>query len=212
MNLQSILRAVTKDQTLNNIAQSTGQSPDTVQEIIKTGLPLIVGQMAQNTSTKSGEQSLNKALDQHSDSSVLDTLGGLFGSSDSNNDGLSILGHIFGNNNEKAASNISRKTGVDAATVMNVLSFIAPLVMAYMAQKKTSGGIKDTVQGAKDDNGNPLIDIVGSVLDGSSGKNSGGILGTILGGLFGGNSSKKGTGSTNGGLLESILGSLFKKK
>lgn len=67
---------------------------------------------------------------------------------------------------------------------MKVLSFIAPLVLAYLAQKRaTSGGIKDAVKNTTDDNGNLLTDIVGSVL-GNSSKN-GGLLSSIFGALFG---------------------------
>lgn len=185
MDLKSILASVATPETVQNIADNTGESPSTVKQIVKSGLPLVLGQLGQNTTTESGASSLNSALDQHQ-GGVLEALGGLFGDSKgANNDGLSILGNIFGNSSDDAASHVTKKTGVDTATVMKVLSFIAPLVLAYLAQKRTNGGIKDTVQSTKDDNGDPLIDIVGSILGGGDKSNNGGIIGSILGGLLG---------------------------
>ena len=181
MDLKSVLASVAKPETVKNIADKTGQSTDTVQQIIENGLPLVLGQVSQNASTKKGAKSLNNALDQHSDGSILDTLGGLFGGGSSNSDGLSILGNIFGNSNSAASSHVAKKTGVDAGTVMQVLSFIAPLVLAYMAQHRANGG---DVTKSTDNSGNSLIDIVTSVFGNSGGKN-GGILSSILGSLFG---------------------------
>ena len=180
MDLKSVLASVAKPETVLKISNATGQSTDTVQQIIESGLPLVLGQTSKNASSKKGANSLNKALDQHSDGSILDTLSGLFGGSGANNDGLSILGHIFGSSNDTAASNVAKKTGVDAATVMQVLSYIAPLVLAYLAQQRAKGG---DVTKSTDNSGNPLIDIIGSVLGGNN--KSGGILGSILGALFG---------------------------
>lgn len=183
MDLKSVLKNVAKPESIENISKATGQSNDSVKNIIEAGLPLILGKVEQNVGTKKGELSLNNALEQHSDGSILDTLAGIFGGNNQNSDGISILGHIFGKSNNKAADNVAKKTGVDAATVMQVLSFIAPLVMAYMAQKRTNGGIKDTVKDTKDADGNPLIDLVGSVLGGGN-KNSGGLLDSLLGSIF----------------------------
>lgn len=181
MDLQSVLSSVAKPETLKNVASATGQSPEKVQEIIEASLPLVLGQVSKNASTKKGSDSLNKALDQHSDGSILDTLSGLFGGDSTNSDGMSILGHIFGSSNDKASNHVAQKTGVDANTVMQVLSYIAPLVLAYLAQHRASGG---DVTKSTDNSGNPLADIVTSVLGGSNNK-SGGIVGTILGALFG---------------------------
>lgn len=184
MDLKSVLNSVAKPETIDSISKATGQDNESVKSIIEAGLPLILGKVEQNVSTKKGEVSLNSALDQHSDGSILDTLSGIFGGSNKNSDGINILGHIFGKSNDKAASSVAKKTGVDTATVIQVLSFIAPLVMAYMAQKRTSGGIKDTVKDTKDADGNPLIDLVGSVLGGGN-KKSGGLLDGIIGSIFG---------------------------
>ena len=182
MNLKSILASVATPETLQKIADSTGQSPETVQQIVKNGLPLIVGQLDHNTTTSSGNSALNSALDQHS-GGLLETLSGLFGGS-SNNDGLSILGHIFGNSSDTAANHVAQKTGIDANTVMQVLSFIAPLVLAYMASHRSSGGKTTDTQTTTDSSGNSLINIVGSILGGGD-KSSGGGIGSILGSLLG---------------------------
>lgn len=184
MDLQSILSAVTKKDTVDNISNATGQSPDVVVQIIENGLPLLLGQVGKNTTTAEGATSLDKALDQHSDGSILDTLSGLFGGGDSNNDGLNILGKIFGDSKETAATHVAEKTGTSPINVAQVLSFVAPLVLAYLAQKRASGSdVAKETQSTTDSSGNPLTDIVGSILGGNN--SSGNVLGSVLGGLFG---------------------------
>ena len=187
MDLQSILSVLTKQGTVDNISKATGESPNAVQQIIENGLPLILGQIGKNTTTTDGASSLNSALDQHSDDSILDTLSGIFGDNDGdgNADGLKILGKVFGGSSETAATHVAEKTGTSSVNVTKILSFVAPLVLAYLAKQRSSGtDVAKSTQETTDSDGNPLIDLVGSVLGGSS-SSSGGVLGNILGGLFG---------------------------
>lgn len=131
MDLQSIPGAIAKKDTVNTISGATNESPDTVQQIIEQGLPLLLGQMGKNTTTAEGADSLNKALDQHTDSSVLDSLSGLLSDSDGdgNPDGLKILGKVFGDTGEAATAHVAEKPSASNTSVTKILSYAAPLVL-----------------------------------------------------------------------------------
>lgn len=59
-----------------------------------------------------------------------------------------------------------------------------PLVLAYLAKQRASGtDVAKSTQETTDNDGNPLIDLVGSVLGGSGG--SAGAIGSILGSVLG---------------------------
>ncbi len=63
-----------------------------------------------------------------------------------------------------------QKTGIDSQKIMQVLAFLAPLVMAYLAKKKASdsldkGGLSDILTKQTSSDGTSLIDIVGNVIN-----------------------------------------------
>lgn len=187
MDMTSILNTVLKGGATDGISKATGTDSSTVEKVIQAGLPVIIGQMAKNASTPEGASKLDTAVAKdHGSGALLDSLGSLFGGGDSNADGDKILGHVLDSEQETANQKIANKTGVDAATVAKILSFLAPLVMAYLAKKKSSdnldaGGVSDVLNQQKTSSGNPLSDIATAMLD----KNGdGSILDDIVGGFF----------------------------
>lgn len=114
MDLKSVLKSVAKPETVSNISQETGESEDTVQQIIKMGLPMILGKVGQNVSTNKGEASLNNALDQHSDTSILDTLGGLFGESGSTTTALQFSGRFLVNQTTRRQTMLRKRLALTA--------------------------------------------------------------------------------------------------
>ncbi len=187
MDLTSLITGAITGGAADKIGKATGADQDTVQTVIQAGLPVILGQLANNTSTPEGTQQLDTAVSKdHSGGTLLDSLGSLFGGGDSNPDGNKILGHVFGDNQSAATSTIAKTTGVDSATVVKILSFLAPLVMAYLGKQKSTdnldaGGLSTVLQQQKSPSGGALSQIATAVLD----KNSdGNIVDDILGGFF----------------------------
>lgn len=178
---------------LNQLAQQLGVSPDKAQSIMKMALPLILGQLGQNVQTDDGARSLSQALDNHANrqyNSPQDV---------DENDGMGILGHIFGNNGtDRVAGEIGKEAGVDKGMSMKLLTLLAPLALAYLANKKKTGqlddrGVKDLTRGYSDElnqkSGGSLYDILKNLPNQeppqTSQPNTGGLLGGLLGGLFG---------------------------
>jgi hypothetical protein len=181
-SLQDLLGQEQGNAAVDQIGQTAGLDPSTTSSVIQTALPAILGGLANNAATPDGAESLNKALEQHHDGSLLDNLGGLgsmiFGGETQappppQADAGGILGHIFGNSQGQVAQQVSNQTGVSTGQVAQVLMMLAPIVMSYLGRQKQQQGV-----------------------------DAGG-LGGLIGGLLGGQSSAAAGGI--GGLASSVL-------
>ena len=181
-SLEDLLGQEQGSAAVGQISQTAGLDPSTTASVIQTALPAILGGLANNAATPDGAESLNNALDQHHDGSLLDNLGGLssmiFGGDTQaapppQADAGGILGHIFGNSQGQVAQQVSNQTGVSTGQVAQVLMMLAPIVMSYLGRQKQQQGV-----------------------------DAGG-LGGLIGGLLGGQSSAAAGGI--GGLASSML-------
>jgi hypothetical protein len=181
-SLQDLLGPQQGNAALDQISQTAGLDPTTTSSVIQTALPAILGGLANNAATPDGAESLNNALEQHHDGSLLDNLGGLssmiFGGDTTapptpQADAGGILGHVFGSSQGQVAQQVSNQTGVSTGQVAQVLMMLAPIVMSYLGRQKQEQGV-----------------------------DAGG-LGGLLGGLLGGQSSAAAGGI--GGLAGSML-------
>jgi hypothetical protein len=171
MDLQSVLQNVISGQVVEKISKKTGLDDGQVEQVISAGLPILVGALAKNTTDRSGADALDAAITKdHTSDALMESLGSLFSGGDSNGDGEKILGHVFGGNTDTVASKVAKKSGVDTARIVKVLSFVAPLVLAQLGKQKTSDnlnadGIGDLLQRQTDTNGNLLMDLATKALD-----------------------------------------------
>ena len=189
---------------VNNASSQLGQDKAKTASALSTALPLILGAMKNNASTPQGAEGLLGALSGKHDGSLLDNLGGMLGNSDVLSDGAGILGHVFGGKQQNVANAVSKKSGLDMGSAMNLLQMAAPFVMAYLGKEKRSqnvsdsNGIGDLLGGLlgggaqqeqslitkildADGDGSVIDDLIGMA---AGGKKKGG-LGGLLGGLFG---------------------------
>ncbi len=196
---------------INGASQQLGQGKQQTQSALSTALPLILGAMKNNASTSDGAAGLLKALgnDRHS-GGILDNLGSILGGGgidqDVLDDGAGILGHVFGGKEQNVAQAVSKSSGIDLGSAMNILKIAGPLVMGYLGKQKrekqvsSQGDLGNLLGGMlggggqqeqslvnrlldADGDGSIIDDVAGMLLSGGGKKKSG--LGGLLGGLFG---------------------------
>lgn len=131
---------------------------------LSAAIPLILGAMKNNASTTSGADGLLGALgNAKHNGGMLDNLGSILGGSniddDVMKDGGNILGNVFGGQEKNAASAISKSSGIDLNSAMNMMKVAAPFVMSYLGKKTTSNGISDQ---------NGITDLLGNLLGSDS--------------------------------------------
>jgi hypothetical protein len=189
-SLQDLLGQQHGNEALQEISGQVGAEPSLVNTAIQAALPAILGGLANNASTPQGAESLDNALSNDHDGSILGDLGGLgsliFDQSTPTPrqaDAGGILGHILGTNQQnEVAQEASQKSGLPLGQVAQILMMLAPIVMGYIGQQKQQqnvgsdglGGLLGGILGgalgggqaaAAPSSGNPMTDIASSMLD-----------------------------------------------
>ncbi len=187
-SLQDLLGQEQGTQAVDQITQNVGAEPSMVNSAIQAALPMILGGLASNAATPQGAESLNTALEQDHDGSLLGNLGGLggliFGGQQAappprQADAGGILGNIFGNSQGQVAQEVSNKSGLSISQVAPILMMLAPIVMSYLGQQKQQQGVGadglggllggllggGASQAAPQSSGNPMLDMASNALD-----------------------------------------------
>lgn len=194
-------------QLINGASRETKQPEDKTAQVVQMALPLLMGAMKRNAADPRGAEGLMGALNSKHDGSILDNLGGFFEggvAEDQKIDGLGILGHVLGGSQDNVVGALSKKSGMDSNSVMQILQVAAPIILGYLGKQKrqqqvsTPSGIEGLLGGMMgggrrqqkkqqslieslldgDNDGSVVDDIAGMVL---GRKKKGGLLGSLFG-------------------------------
>jgi hypothetical protein len=194
---------------IQGASKQFGLGESSTQKAMSAAMPLILGAMKNNASTPDGASGLLGALmgGKH-DGGIMDQLGDILGGDSVNEDvlqdGEGILGHVFGGKQEHVAAAVSKSSGIDLGSAMNILKIAGPFLMGAIGKQARTqnvsdqNGIGDLLGGLlgeghqeqqslvnrlldADGDGSIIDDVAGMLLSG--GKKGG--LGSLLGGLFG---------------------------
>ena len=174
-SLEDLLGQQQGAQTANQISQMLGANPTVTQNAIQMALPMILSGLAKNAAQPEGAESLANTLQEKHDGGILSNLSGYLNNSGAtqNDDGIGILGHIFGQNQGAAAQQVSKNTGLDVGQVAQLLITLAPIVMGYLGRQKQQqnldagglSGLLNEQQQQMQSSGNPLMDMVSNFMD-----------------------------------------------
>jgi len=188
---------------LQQISQQLGTDTAQTQDAVSAALPMLLGTLGQNASQPQGAEALFGALQRDHAAGGAD-LGGLLGSllgggAESNAaqaDGASILGNIFGGNQQRAEENLGQATGIGGSNASNLLQILAPIVMAFLAKRMQGNNLDAGGLGAE----------LGQERDiaRQQGGTGGGLLGSLL--------DQDGDGQVGLNDLLQMGGSLFGKR
>ena len=210
--IMNLLSSDQGKQLVSGVSSQMGMKPQEASSALGAALPLILGAMKNNASSEAGTQSLLGALgnSRHSSGSLLENMSSILGGdsidSDTIADGAKILGHVFGGQENNAAGAVSKASGLNMDSAMNLLKIAAPFIMGYLGQRTSQAGIQDQ---------SGIDDLLGSLL-GSQGADMQSMASLIQG--FDNNDSSvediasalsKGLGGSKGG-LGGLLGGLLK--
>ncbi len=216
MNLIDLLTGNTGNQVAQQAENKFGISKNQIIALLAVATPLIISYLRNKSQDAKEAEALNNALDKDHDGSILDDTAQLEARQ---NEGGSILSHIFGNQKSTVENQLSQNTGISIDKIGPVLAMLAPVIMGYIGKEKQqnnvgAGGLGDLLGGilggaqnqAQQQDSNPLNDILGSVLGGGQSQSSGNPLNDILGSVLGGGQQQK----QQGGGIGDLLGGLFK--
>lgn len=166
-----------------------GISKNQIIALLIAATPLVISYLRKKTKDKNEAEALNNALDKDHDGSILNNISSV---EEKEQEGNSILGHIFGNDKPKVENELSEKTGISLGKIGPILAMAAPIIMGFIGKEKRekntdSNGLGDllgNIMGG--DSNNSITDIIGSVLGGDKNDKGNSGIGNILGNLFGG--------------------------
>lgn len=128
MDLSNMLMQQLKGKALEQIASQVWGDSAMTKTIAAKALPMILGQLSKNTETPEGAESLNNALNGHLGESKVDV-----------NDGMKILGHMFGNK-DTAVWEVAKTSGATAAQTEWVMWALSSVVMESLWDQKKAAG------------------------------------------------------------------------
>jgi len=216
MSLIDLLTGNTGNQVAEKAETKFGISKNQIIALLAVATPLVISYLRNKSQDNKEAEALNSALEKDHDGSILDDTSQLEARQ---NEGGSILSHIFGNEKSTVENQLSQNTGISIDKIGPILAMLAPVIMGYIGKEKRqnnvgAGGLGDLLGGilggaqtqAQQQQSNPLNDILGSVLGGGQSQSSGNPLNDILGSVLGGSAQQK---QQQSGGLGDILGGLF---
>ena len=187
-NLGSIGNLLT-DGGVAAIAKRVKVKQDDVKKVLSAGIPTMIAGMKKNVSSKDGEDSLKKALGDHSLSDLSNPAAFLKGAD--LKDGKKILGHVFGSAQNEAVERISDASGVTKGKTLSILAIAAPLLLVLLGKQ----------QQQPQTNALGLGSLLGGLLGGGQQQTQQST--GLLAALFGGNQQPQ---QQSGGLLSGLFG------
>lgn len=216
MNLIDLLTGNTGNQVAEQAENKFGISKNQIIALMAVATPLVISYLRNKSQDAKEAEALNNALDKDHDGSILDDPSQL---DNRQEEGGSILSHIFGNQKNNVENQLSQNTGISIDKIGPVLAMLAPVIMGYIGKEKQqgnvgSGGLGDLLGGilggaqnqAQQQQSSPLNEILGNVLGSGQSQSSGNPLNDILGSVLGGGSQQQ---KQQQGGLGDILGGLF---
>lgn len=129
---------------LQQVSQQLGIDQGQASNAIGAALPLLMGALGRNAAQPQGAEALFGAL-QRDHSNGFD-LGGILGAvlgggSDSpQTNGAGILGHVLGDNQDRAALGVGQAAGLASPQAKQLMTILAPIVLSFLAQRTMQGG------------------------------------------------------------------------
>lgn len=129
---------------LQQLSQQLGAGQMQTAGAIGAALPLLLGTMGRNAAQPQGAEALFAALQRdHTGLDLGSVLGAVLGGSAApaaQDNGASILGHIFGGSQPSAQANLGQATGLGGDKAGQLMRILAPIVLSFLAQRFLSQG------------------------------------------------------------------------
>ena len=129
MSLIDLITGNTGSQVAQEGESRFGISQGQILALLAVAAPLIISYLKKNSEDRAQADQLNSALDRDHDGSILDNISQ---SAERQQEGGSILDHIFGGQKATVENQLSQNTGISMEKIGPILAMLAPIIMGYM--------------------------------------------------------------------------------
>ena len=174
------------------LSSNLGLKQSAATQLIPQVIPMILGGLKRQMETQGGAERLDHILNKYGSEDVLDQIGDVMSAKAQQANPDPQLGGLLGQSGVQASEMIGQKFGLSSQKAMSLIPMLAPLVLGALSRMKNQqggaglDGIASLID--RDGDGSILDDIAGFLLPALGGETStgkGGLLGSLLGGLFG---------------------------
>ena len=134
--MMQILEQTLGAQDVEQIGSRLGVDGATAQKAIALSIPVLLEALSRNAAHPEGARALENAVERDHDGTILDDLGSLLGGRSA---GEAILPHVLGGRQQNVQERIGRASGLDAATVGQLLAMLAPIVLGALGRARQQG-------------------------------------------------------------------------
>ena len=106
MDFTNLIQGAIGQQIIGSAANQLGINECQAQSAVSAAVPFLLSALNKNAQN-GGADGISAALDNHN-GGILDNLSGFLGQGGNQQDGLGILGHVLGNNQQNVESAISK--------------------------------------------------------------------------------------------------------
>lgn len=179
-------------QVAKELSSNLGINKNVAAQILPSVIPMILGGLKKQKDDFGGEARVDHILNKYGSADVLNDLGGLFKAKAKDKSVDPRLGGLLGESGVQATNMIANQFKLDSNMAAKLIPMLAPVVLGALTKKRDaegagSSGIASLLD--QDGDGSILDDIGGflmqGLLGGGGGQKGGGVLGSLLGGLFG---------------------------
>lgn len=140
-SIEKMIKQKLTEAVMGQISSKFNLDAGKASGLINMALPMLLGGLGRNAATPEGAQSLEKALSEDHDGSIMDKLQDLLGDQAKEEEGDKILGHIFGDKTANVSQALSGSAGSDNSAASGILKFLAPVVLGQLGLSKAQQGL-----------------------------------------------------------------------
>lgn len=156
MSLLDLITGSAGNQVAEQAENKFGISKNQIIALLVVAAPLVISYLKKKSENAEEADKLNAALDRDHDGSILNNPAQAL---DREQEGDSILSHIFGGEKANVENQLSQNTGISMDKIGPILATLAPVIMGYIGQQKQANNVTS---------GGGLGDLLGGILGSSS--------------------------------------------
>ena len=146
MDLKQLTGTLLSSDSIKGLSSLTGASKGEVSSVLTEALPALLNGANGQAKGSGTAKGFAEALAQHAKDDT-GNLTGFLGNVDLG-DGAKIIGHLLGSDKDSLTKAVSKKTGVSAAKIGQILSAAAPLLMSLLGKQADEDEEKESGVGA----------------------------------------------------------------
>lgn len=143
MDLMKLAGTLLSSDSVDGVSERTGSSGSDVSKVLAKALPVLLDGANDQAKGKKTSKGFASALSDHAKDDTSD-LSGFLGKVDME-DGAKILGHLLGSKEEDKVNEIAKDSGMDASTVLEILSTASPLLLSLLGQQTEEEEKKEAI-------------------------------------------------------------------